>query len=150
MPTSAPSPQTTFPMPPTRAERTILVAPVPYDLTIPFISEGDQTDPYPGQVEATKVISALDFLQTLRTDPTNYAAGLTDYLSVTLRDRAGTGQPLIYKFLVNPATIQMNRQVVDAEALTRSGMQMGVWGDVLDISMSGQTAGQYFAGVLVD
>ena len=180
MPAASPVPSGNFIFPPTRAEMTILPLPVAdtfvtfegegdvYQDGTPNPTPTPNPDPSladlgavmgigsrfsPGNVglaNAVKALSALDFLQTLRMDPARYAAGLTDYMSITLRDRAGTGQPLIFKFLINPNTIQMNRQVVDAETMTRSGMLMGIWGDTLDVTMSGQTAGQYFAGVLVD
>jgi len=40
----------------------------------------------------------------------------------------------------------VNRQTLDAQAFARSGWQIGVWGeDSIQISLTGKTAGQYFA-----
>ena len=136
-----------FLLPPTRVQRQFLVLPDSSTKEVYFGEKGRS-----GQI-ATKDITQEDYLQTLVKDATNYAAGLTDYISITLRDRAytsATSPDLKFKFLVNPNTLQMNRQTVDGESMTRAGMQSGVWGDTLDISLAGQTAGQYFAGTLVD
>jgi hypothetical protein len=62
-----------------------------------------------------------------------------------------TNDTAIYRFLINPSTVQVNRQTIDAQAMTRAGWQIGVWGeDSLQISLSGKTAGQYFAFGLAD
>lgn len=56
-----------------------------------------------------------------------------------------------YRFLINPATVQVQRTTVDQQTLTRDGWQFSVWGeDILNISLQGQTAGQYFAMGLTD
>jgi hypothetical protein len=47
--------------------------------------------------------------------------------------------------------MQVTKQTIDAQALTRAGWQFGVWGeDMTQISMSGTTAGQYFSNGLTD
>lgn len=103
------------------------------------------------RVEGQKPITGLDFDQTRVAYIGDQAGGLTEYIYVRLKHRGlAKGDDAIFKFLVNPETLQVNRQVVDAESLTRAGMQTGIWGDLLDITLSGVTAGQYFAGVLVD
>jgi hypothetical protein len=56
-----------------------------------------------------------------------------------------------FRFLINPSTLQVNRTTVDYQAMTRAGWQFGVWGeDIVRISLSGQTAGQYFELGLTD
>jgi hypothetical protein len=56
-----------------------------------------------------------------------------------------------YRFLINPATISVNRETIDSQAMTRAGWQFGVWGEgMVNIHLSGQTPGQYFALGLTD
>jgi hypothetical protein len=103
------------------------------------------------RVEGQKTITPIDFAQSRVARIATLTAGLTDYIYIRLKHRGlAKGDDAVFKFLVNPETLQVNRQVVDAESLTRAGMQTGIWGDLLDINLSGVTAGQYFAGVLVD
>ncbi len=81
-----------------------------------------------------------------------------DFVVIRLPHRGLTAQGKLdvngsatFRFLINPATVQINRTTVDQQALTRSGWQFGVWGeDCLMVSMQGQTAGQYFAYGLTD
>jgi hypothetical protein len=81
-----------------------------------------------------------------------------DFISVVIPHRGVNTQGVrdpsyaaTYRFLINPTTVSVNRQTVDQQALTRAGWQFGVWGeDVLQISLQGQTAGQYFAYGLTD
>lgn len=70
----------------------------------------------------------------------------TDYIVIRLKDRAkGTGVPLVFRFLVNPHTINVSRNSIDAQSMTRAGWQLGIWGDdAIDIRLEGVTAGQYF------
>jgi hypothetical protein len=78
-------------------------------------------------------------------------ARLSEYITVRLQDRGGSGNDAYYAFLVNPKSLSVDRQVVDVQAQARGGWQLGIWGDdVISISMSGQTAGQYFAAGLSD
>ena len=101
--------------------------------------------------QGTKALSQLDFEQTRVRQDVGLASGLMgDFIYIKLKSRGFGGADLVWKFLVNPETIQINRQVVDAESMSRAGLQTGIWGDLTDISISGVTAGQYFAGVLVD
>ncbi len=78
---------------------------------------------------------------------------LIDYAMVRILNRGvnaqGTQgdatQPLVFRFLINPKTVQVSHSTLDSQTLTRSGWQFGVWGeDVAKISLSGQTAGQYY------
>jgi hypothetical protein len=75
-----------------------------------------------------------------------------DYISVRLPHRGYTnGKPDqthsgVFRFLINPQAVQVNRTMVDGQSMTRAGWQFGVWGeDTIAISLSGKTAGQYFA-----
>jgi len=55
-------------------------------------------------------------------------------------------QVVEYRFLVNPATLTVNRQTVDSQSLTRGGWQFGVWGeDCFMVQMQGVSAGSYFS-----
>lgn len=150
---------TTWLLPPMRSAKRIM--PIPVDIPeLPFQgSEGGGGGGYESilsskivqtynRVEGQKTISPVDFSQSRVATLT---AGLTDYIYIRLKHRGlAKGDDVVFKFLVNPETLQVNRQVVDAESLTRAGMQTGIWGDLLDINLAGVTAGQYFAGVLVD
>jgi hypothetical protein len=119
--------------------------------TIPFVGRkggGDGGDYSPAELKGA--VYASDFEQSLVKAAGQYAAGLTDYVYISLRDRGpNLGQDYRFKFLVNPENITVNHQTVDAESLTRSGPQVGLWGDTTDITISGQSAGRYFAGSLV-
>ena len=98
----------------------------------------------------TKDLSRSDFEQTQVNSAAYLAAGLTDFIYVKLKGRGEDGGDLIYRFLINPSNVDASRQVVDGEAQTRMGLTTGIWGDLLDITVSGTTAGSYFAGSLVD
>ena len=97
-----------------------------------------------------RFLTDKDYQQSLLRDPSNYAAGLTDYIYVELRGRGDKGTPLRKKFLINPHTIAVNYDVHDSESFTRGGWQIGVWGELGTVSISGWSAGRYFAGRLVD
>lgn len=98
----------------------------------------------------TRQVDVSDFNQTQVINPGLLAQGLSDFIYVKIKGRGVDGGDLLFRFLVNPNSIQASRQVVDGEAQTRAGIQTGIWGDLLDISISGATAGTYFAGGLVD
>jgi hypothetical protein len=149
-------------LPPMRGEKRVF--PIPVNITeLPFDGvDGGDGSGYESilsskviqsynRVTGKKTISDVDFDQSRVTRVANLTAGLTDFIYVRLKHRGlGKGDDAIFKFLVNPENIQVSRQVVDAEALTRAGLQTGIWGDLIDINLAGVTAGQYFAGVLVD
>jgi len=85
------------------------------------------------------------------------ALNLYEYIQIRIPHRGlANGNPYpaeagIFSFLVNPATMSVTRTTVDAQSLTREGWQFGVWGeDMVQISLSGQTAGQYFSAGLTD
>lgn len=77
---------------------------------------------------------------------------LTDFISVRLQNRGldmqGNPDPTqdaIFRFLINPQTLNINHQTLDQQAFLRGGWQFGVWGDdFVRITMSGKTAGEYF------
>lgn len=80
-----------------------------------------------------------------------------DYVVVRLFNRGldanglATNDPACYRFLINPSQVVVNRTTLDGQAFARSGWQIGVWGeDSLQISLTGKTAGQYFAFGLTD
>lgn len=156
-------PVTEWLLPPMRGEKVIF--PIPVTLKeLPFDGVETTEDEWsPGifgslkkastynRAQGVKTITGLDFEQSRVTPIADKTAGLTDFIYVRLKHRGlGKGEDATFKFLVNPETVQVSRQVVDAEALTRAGLQTGIWGDTLDITISGVTAGQYFAGVLID
>jgi hypothetical protein len=75
-----------------------------------------------------------------------------DYVVVRIPHRGYTSgkpdpsQSGVFRFLINPEEVQVNRVTVDAQSMTRAGWQFGVWGeDAFMVTLTGQTAGQYFA-----
>jgi hypothetical protein len=99
----------------------------------------------------TALVQASDFAVAAALEP------FVDYVLIRIPHRgvSTTGQmtndTAVYRFLINPSTVQVNRNTIDAQALTRAGWQIGIWGeDSLQISLSGKTAGQYFAFGIAD
>jgi len=85
-------------------------------------------------------------------------AALTKYDQyVTIRIKGRTSQlgefnassTASFQFLINPEQAAINRQTVDEQAQTRSGWQVGVWGeDFISITLNGKTPGRYFTAGL--
>jgi len=76
-----------------------------------------------------------------------------NYLTIRILNRGqsanGVADPTTnatYRFLINPAQVQINRQTLDVQAFARAGWQFGVWGeDSVSITLTGKTAGQYWS-----
>lgn len=146
---------------PIRGEKRILPIPVdPNVLSAAFgadWSKGGLTSPQQAGYDPTtgrqQLVEAADFY---------IHAALTPYIGnyVTIRilnrgqDSNGNADPstnAVYRFLINPAQVQINRQTLDAQAFARSGWQFGVWGeDSVAITLTGKTAGQYWSFGLTD
>jgi len=83
---------------------------------------------------------------------------VVDYVTIRILNRglttsgeADSTQPLVYRFLINPKTVNISHSTLDSQTLTRGGWQFGLWGeDLVRISMNGSTAGQYFSGGVTD
>jgi hypothetical protein len=130
---------------PMRGEKRIIPAPVsPYDVNGEFTRSyflSGQQPPFNGNIVETD-----DFNTTAALEP------FVDYVLVRLYNRGlgGNGQPdgnpAVYRFLINPAQVQINRQTLDGQAMARGGWQIGVWGeDAFMVTLTGKTPGQYFA-----
>ena len=134
------SPQTL----PIRGEKRIIPSPVaPSDASIAFEAARLTAG---GPPSNTSLISDKDFELSAAISP------YVDYVVVRLYNRGlgGNGQPdnspAVYRFLINPSQVVVNRTTLDGQAFARSGWQIGIWGeDSLSISLTGKTAGQYFA-----
>lgn len=62
-----------------------------------------------------------------------------------------TTQSVYFQFLINPSQVTVNRQTLDEMALSRSGWQIGVWGEgPPSVNLQGKTPGRYFSYGLVD
>jgi hypothetical protein len=134
---------------PIRGEKRIIPSPVaPSDASIEFetayLASGQQPPFSP-------LVTDDDFNITATLSP------FVDYVLVRLFNRGlgGNGQsdglPAVYRFLINPSQVVVNRTTLDGQAFARSGWQIGVWGeDSLNISLTGKTAGQYFSFGLTD
>src|SRR5271156_622151 len=126
---------------PIRGEKRIIPAPVsPTDLSIELENRYNLANQ---QAPSPQLVSDNDFDITATLSP------FVDYIIVRLYNRGlgGNGQsdglPAVYRFLVNPAQVVVNRQTLDGQALARSGWQVGVWGeDSFMVSLTGKTAGQ--------
>ena len=127
---------------------------LPSDMTeIPFDGRqgGGDSDKQYSPAQGMRTLSRGDYEQNQVALLALRAGGLTDYISIKLKGRGADGiAPLSFDFLINPETISINHQVVDADSLTRGGPQVGIWGETTNVTISGCTAGQYFAGQLVD
>ena len=79
---------------------------------------------------------------------------LTDYVLVRIPNRSTRffKDPFYtFRFLINPKSVSISRQTMDATSMARGGYMFGIWGeDTLDIHLNGQTAGQYFESGLTD
>src|SRR5271157_2262529 len=143
---------------PIRGEKRIISCPIsPIDLnddvTDSFLKTGNAPPTPNGPTGRTVLSSGSDFYVKAAMDP------YVDYVIVRLPGRglnstgqqAGNGPPAVYRFLINPATVQITRNTLDAQAMTRAGWQIGVWGeDSINVTMSGKTAVQYFSFGLTD
>lgn len=144
---------------PIRGEKRIIPSPVsPSDLNDQFENAyfaSGLTPPnqlgYADPSARSQLVEAGDFNVTAAMSP------YVDYVTIRLYNRGlgGNGQPdgnpAVYRFLINPSQVQVNRTTLDGQAFARSGWQIGVWGeDSLQINLSGKTAGQYFAFGLTD
>jgi hypothetical protein len=143
---------------PIRGEKRIIPCPIsPIDLndgvTDAFLKTGNAPPTPNGPTGRTVLSSGSDFYVTAAMEP------FVDYVIVRIPGRgltstgtpAGNGPPAVFRFLINPATVQVSRTTLDGQAMTRAGWQIGVWGeDSLSITMSGKTAGQYFSFGLTD
>jgi hypothetical protein len=158
----ASTPEVTPTQLPIRGEKRIINCPVdPNDLNSTFESIDKVRIPNRQTVSADKVsgygtkggagrqqlVEQGDFYKALALEP------FVDYVIVRIPNRGVTanGQPdatspAIYRFLINPSQVQVNRNTLDAQAMSRAGWQIGVWGeDVVQVSLTGKTAGQYWS-----
>jgi hypothetical protein len=142
------SPQTL----PTRGEKRIIPTPVN-----PFTVSADAQQVLGNKPRIftntgrTSLVDSKDFETHAALSP------FVEYVLVRIPHRgvSTTGQMTddvaVYRFLINPSQMTVNRQTLDGQVLTRGGWQIGLWGeDMLEISMNGKTAGQYFAFGLTD
>lgn len=142
---------------PGRADKRIVPVPVP---TIDFLNPKVERDSGPwswrnlfstpkASYKATDTSvrdssKVTDYFESFNKDT------FTDYIVIRVKGRryaAGSqgDKPLVFKFLINPNTISISRNMIDAQSMTRAGWQVGVWGDdAIDIRLEGVTAGQYF------
>jgi hypothetical protein len=140
---------------PIRGEKRIISSPIsPQNANTVFekqYAKSQVKPPFPWQ----KYSATGDRTQLVEQDDFNIKAALspyTDYVLVRLYNRGlggnGTpdGNPAVYRFLINPSQVVVNRTTLDGQAFARAGWQIGVWGeDSLSINLTGKTAGQYFA-----
>jgi len=144
---------------PIRGEKRIIPSPVaPSDLNNAFENAWFSSGTKPPNVQGYAQPSARQ--QLVEQSDFNVTAAMSsyvDYVLIRLYNRGlggnGTpdGNPAVYRFLINPSQVQINRTTLDGQAFARSGWQIGVWGeDTIQINLTGKTAGQYFSFGLTD
>jgi hypothetical protein len=143
---------------PIRGEKRIIPTPVSVqdansEFEEAYSKSGQQPPDKRGYLGAgrTRLVETEDFNIKATLSP------YVDYIFVRLYNRGiggngmPDGAPAVYRFLINPSQVVVNRQMLDGQALARSGWQVGVWGeDSLSIQLTGKTAGQYFSFGLTD
>lgn len=146
------NPDVTGPQLPIRGEKRIIPTPVsPGDLSGAFSAEyfksGQRPPHYAANTGRTSLVDEQDFNTVSALSP------FVDYVIIRLLHRgidpagnASAAPPAVYRFLINPSEMQVQRTTLDTMGMTRAGWQMGVWGeDSVQINLSGKTAGQYWA-----
>lgn len=94
-----------------------------------------------------RIVQNSDFYVTAALKP------YVDYVSIVIQNRGidaqGVNDPTqnaVFRFLINPSQVQISRQTLDTQAMSRAGWQFGVWGeDMVQVNLTGKTAGQFFA-----
>jgi len=158
-PDSGTSPNVSPTQLPIRGEKRIIPAPIsPSDANSAFEDAYYKSGKIPPNVKGYADASARQ--QLVEQSDFNVTAAMSpyvDYVVIRLYNRGlgGNGQPdgnpAVYRFLINPSQVSINRTTLDGQAFARSGWQIGVWGeDSLQINLTGKTAGQYFSFGLTD
>lgn len=146
------NPNVTAPQLPIRGEKRIIPTPVsPSDLSGAFQAEyfksGLRPPTYKANTGRTSLVQTEDFNTVSAMSP------FVDYVVIRLLHRgidstgnASAAPPAVYRFLINPSQMQVNRTTLDVQSMSRAGWQIGVWGeDAVQINLSGKSAGQYWA-----
>lgn len=143
---------------PIRGEKRILPVPVdPNVLSAAFQEEWSKSGQKSPQQQGYKggrqnLVEQQDFYVHASMSP------YVDYVYIRILNRgqdangnADLSTNAVYRFLINPSQVQINRTTLDAQAFARSGWQFGVWGeDSISINLVGKTAGQYWAFGITD
>ena len=134
---------------PIRGEKRIIPSPIsPIDANAAFEQAYTKSGLVPpnqrgyADTGRTSLVQATDFFTSGAGKP------FVDYIVVRLYNRGlggnglPNGTPAVYRFLINPSQVVVNRTTLDAQAMTRAGWQIGVWGeDSLQVSLTGKTPG---------
>ena len=108
---------------------------------------------YGGGIKQNNKVQDTDFYVYANTEAKRLQNAV-DYMKIRIPHRGvltssqlpDPTQSVEYRFLINPATLTVNRQTVDSQSLTRGGWQFGVWGeDCFMVQMQGTSAGSYFS-----
>ena len=146
---------------PIRGEKRIIPAAVnPQDATAAFEQDWQKSGkPSPmdkgyAPTGRTALVSTQDYYLKAAMGP------YVDYVYIRIlhrgigTDKSANGTslpPAVYRFLINPSQMSVNRTTLDAQSLTRNGWQIGVWGeDSVHITLNGKTAGQYWSFGITD
>lgn len=142
---------------PIRGEKRIIPAPInPSDLagdfTEAYTASGNAPPTYEGTGTRTAIVQESDFYVTAALRPfIDYIVIRVAHRGITASKEQNGNAPATYRFLINPAQVAINRTTIDGQAMTRAGWQIGVWGeDVFQVTLTGKTAGQYFAFGITD
>lgn len=85
------------------------------------------------------------------THMTGALPGLWEYILIRIAgrgtDSTGASNPNLaayYQFLINPASLQVSRQTLEAQSLAKGGWQFGLWGeDFITVTLEGKTPARY-------
>ena len=108
---------------------------------------------YGGDIKQKNKVQDTDFYIYANTEAKRLQNAV-DYMKIRIPHRGvltssqlpDPTQSVEYRFLINPATLTVNRQTVDSQSMTRGGWQFGVWGeDCFLVQMQGTSAGSYFS-----
>lgn len=127
------------------------------DLSSPYVNNGGAAS-LPIRTEKIITLSEDDYgPDTAAYHVSAARKAYRDYIMVRIPGRGGNtpgiynDEAAVYKFLINPSEVQINHTTVDKQAFTRSGWQIGVWGEeIMVISLKGETPGSYFKNGITD
>jgi hypothetical protein len=132
---------------PTRGEKRLIPSPVTVSQATQIINQGfSKGQPVPINYPISVSTLQNDFNLSAALEP------LTDFVAIYIQNRGvdNQGNPdptsnAIFRFLINPSSINIAHSTLEGETFARAGWQFGVWGeDFVRISLSGKTPGQYF------
>ncbi len=111
---------------------------------------GDLAVSLPQTVKATPQTADL-FITAAKQTFTDYVVVTIPHRGLDTKGNLNPALPASFRFLINPQTAQVSRNMEDAQTFARGGWQFGVWGEgLISVSLTGHTPGQYWTYGLTD